>query len=113
MLKEKQRTLAVGGVRRRAPEKAEAKVAAKLWDAKRLGICRGLSGKIRYLTLFPFLSIFFCQTLESSFSAVSAPIFATRYASCRIFTIYKIAHTFAPVENENSSKTSSQISRNF
>ena len=49
------------------------------------------------------------QTLQGSFSAVSAPIVASKYAFFRIFRYLQDAHTFAPLEIENLSKNSSNF----
>ena len=49
------------------------------------------------------------QTLQGSFSAVSAPIVASKYAFFRIFRDLQDAHTFAPLEIENLSKNSSNF----
>ena len=47
------------------------------------------------------------HTLESSFLAVSVPIFATKYAFFSIFRDLQDCHTFAPIETENLNKISS------
>ena len=49
------------------------------------------------------------QTLQGSFSAVSAPIVASKYACFRSFRDLQDAHTFAPFEVENLSKNSSNF----
>ena len=46
------------------------------------------------------------QTLEGSFSSVSKPIFASKYAFFSIFRDLQDWHSFAPVECENLSKIS-------
>ena len=42
------------------------------------------------------------QTLGGSFSSVSKPIFASKYAFCSIFRDLKINRTFAPLQIQNS-----------
>ena len=44
------------------------------------------------------------QTLESSFSAVSTPIFATKYSFCRVFQDLQDLQSFAPLRSQNFSK---------
>ena len=41
------------------------------------------------------------QTLEGSFSAVSTPIFATKYSFCSIFRYLQDLQTFAPLRVQN------------
>ena len=42
-------------------------------------------------------SDFSAKTLEGSFSAVSTPIFASKYSFCSVFRDLQDCHTFAPV----------------
>ena len=49
------------------------------------------------------------QTLESSFSAVSAPIFALKQSFCSVCRDLQDCHTFAPFETENLNKNSSNF----
>ena len=44
------------------------------------------------------------QTLEGSFSAVSTPIFASKYSFCSVFRNLQDCHTFAPLEAQNLCK---------
>ena len=44
------------------------------------------------------------QTLEGSFSAVSTPIFASKYSFCSVFRDLQDCHTFAPLEAQNLRK---------
>ena len=46
------------------------------------------------------------QTLESSFSSVSKPIFATKYSFFSFFRGLKDLHTFAPLQIQNVRKNS-------
>ena len=44
------------------------------------------------------------ETLEGSFSAVSTPIFASKYSFCSVFRDLQDCHTFAPLEAQNLRK---------
>ena len=46
----------------------------------------------------------FSLTCKGSFSAVSKPIFATKYSFCSIFRDLQDSHSFAPFQSQNSSK---------
>merc|ERR1711965_10948 len=54
----------------------------------------------------PFWTPYFRETLESSFSSVSKPIFATKMSFCSIFRDLQDLHSFAPVETQNCCKNS-------
>ena len=49
------------------------------------------------------------QTSEGSFSAVSTPIFASKFSFCSVFRNLQDCHTFAPLEAQNLRKFSSNI----
>ena len=49
-------------------------------------------------------SDFSAKTLEGSFSAVSTPIFASKYSFCSAFRDLQDCHTFAPLETQNLRK---------
>ena len=51
-----------------------------------------------------FFSDFSAKTLEGSFSAVSTPIFASKYSFCSVFRDLQDCHTFAPVETQTFRK---------
>ena len=44
------------------------------------------------------------QTLEGSFSAVSTPIFASKYSFCSVFRDLQDCHTIAPLETQKCRK---------
>ena len=50
------------------------------------------------------IRIFRPQTLGGPFSAVSKPIFATKYSFCSIFRNLPYLHTFAPIQIQNFAK---------
>ena len=64
---------------------------------------RELSGKVRYRTFLRFLTKK-GQTLEGSFSSVSAPIFASKYSLESIFRDLQVLHTFARLKIQNFSE---------
>ena len=49
------------------------------------------------------------QTLGGSFSALSRPIFATKYSFCSIFRDLQDLRTFAPLQIQNFSKNRPQF----
>ena len=49
------------------------------------------------------------QTLEGSFSAVSTPIFTSKYSFCSVFRDLQDYHTFAPLEAQNLRKFLSNV----
>ena len=53
------------------------------------------------------------QTLQGSFSSVSKPIFATKYAFFSILRDLQDLHTFAPLRTQNLRKNSSNCFRIF
>ena len=55
----------------------------------------------------------FSPTWKGSFSAVSKPIFATKYSFCSIFRDLQDYHSFAPLPIQNFSKISSESFCNF
>ena len=66
--------------------------------------------KIRYRILLRFFSKFhrFSPTCKGSFSAVSKPIFATKYSFCSIFRDLQDYHSFAPLQIQYFSNFSSE-----
>ena len=50
------------------------------------------------------IRIFRPQTLGGPFSAVSKPIFASKYSFCSIFRDLQYLHTFAPIQTQNVAK---------
>ena len=58
-------------------------------------------------------SDFSAKTLEGSFSAVSTPIFASKYSFCSVFRYLQDCHAFAPLETQNLRKFLSNFFRIF
>ena len=78
------------------------------------------SSKMKCPLALPVWTPHFRETLEGSFSAVSKPIFTTKYSFCRIFQDLQDSHSFAPPQIQIFNKNSSnfltfftEISANF
>jgi hypothetical protein len=63
-------------------------------------VSRASSCELSYPRKLPLGTLHFGETLEGSFSAVSTPIFATKYSFCELCSIFRdlqVLHSFAPL----------------
>ena len=77
-------------------------VYAPFRSSKSVAIGWGGSGKIKSLGWMKIRENY--RTLEGSFSAVSTPIFTTKYAFCSSFRDLQDSKTFAPLQIQKFAK---------